>query len=224
MTTTTRIQIGSALLLATLAACSTGPDTGVSVQLALCGGDDVCPGQEEQPPAEQPPQAPQVGCVLFMIRDVELEAGDSKVVDERPWEPVDLLDPDASAINLEAPAGTYERIKLKIEPLEGFATGPTGRKVSTKVCATIDGVAIEYRDDTYDTFELRASAGIDVADGGLARLMAVFDTRAWFDGVDPSALEVGADGIAYIDERNNKDWQNVVRDQIKDSVDLVRAE
>ena len=74
MTTTTRIQIGSALLLATLAACSTGPDTGVSVQLALCGGDDVCPGQEEQPPAEQPPQAPQVGCVLFMIRDVELEA------------------------------------------------------------------------------------------------------------------------------------------------------
>lgn len=204
--------------LVALVAC-TSPDVNTTLQLQLgaCApGEEVCPD-----PGTPPPSETGVGCTELMIRDVRLDAGGDEVVDERTWQPIDLADPDASLVNLAVPAGDYDRIRLKIEPKEGFAPGPSGRKVSTHVCVTIDGVSIEYRDDTYDTFELRPATPIHVADGELARLVARFDVASWFDGVDVASLELTG-GVALIDEEHNPGWQDVVRDQIKNDVDLVR--
>lgn len=192
----------------------------LTLRLALCDtecGDD---GGSGEPP---PPPPSNVSCAAFMIRDVRLEG--ATAFEQRVWEPVNLLDPASSKLNLlQVQPGTYDRLKLKIEPQEGFMPGPTGRKVSTVLCITLDGKNIEYRDDTYDTFELRPAGGVVVEPGRLSHFLVSFDLDSWFEGIDVSRLEPDASGVVHIDERNHSDLQNQIRDRIKDSVDAVRAD
>lgn len=219
------IQKGIHLWLAALlfAACAGSSDEGqtpLTLRLALCDtecGDD---GGSGEPP---PPPPNNVTCAAFMIRDVRLEG--ATAFEQRVWEPVNLLDPASSKLNLlQVQPGTYDRLKLKIEPQEGFMPGPTGRKVSTVLCITLDGKRIEYRDDTYDTFELRPAGGVVVEPGRLSHFLVSFDLESWFDGIDVSRLEPDASGVVHINERNHSDLQNQIRDRIKDSVDAVRAD
>ncbi|MEZ4358926.1 MAG: hypothetical protein R3B48_02015 [Kofleriaceae bacterium] len=212
----------SGLVLGT--ACSAdSPSRKLTVQFATCSGD--CPPDDEgggggDDPAD-PPVPEGVTCAAFMIRDVRLDGATE--FDQRVWEPVDLLNPDASNINLlDIQPGTYDRLRLTIEPQEGFMPGPTGRKVSTILCITIDGKNVEYRDDTYDTFELRPEGGIEVVPNQLSHFLVTFDLDAWFDGIDVSNLEPDDTGVVHINERTNHDLQNQIRDRIKDSVDAVR--
>jgi hypothetical protein len=199
---------------------SSGDDLKLSLQLAVCDADCGADDGGDYPP---PPPPQNVTCAAFMIRDVRLEGQTS--FDQRVWEPVDLMNPDASKINmLQVQPGTYDRLKLKIEPQEGFRPGPTGRKVSTILCITLDGKNIEYRDDTYDTFELRPDGGVVVEPGRLSHFLVTFDIGAWFDGIDVSGLSPDGSGIVHINERSNSDLQNTIRDRIKDSVDAVRGD
>jgi hypothetical protein len=209
------------LAIAGLAGCSAdsatkGSDTKLTMQFVGCS-EEPCPADDEEPP----PAPANITCATFMIRDVRLE-GASRF-DQRVWEPVDLLDPASSKINLLAiEPGRYDRLRLTIEPREGFLPGPTGRKVSTMVCITLDGKNIVYRDDTYDTFELRPDQPVEVVPRQLARFLVTFDVGAWFEGIDVSRLEPDQAGIVHIDEENHHDLQNQIRDRIKDSVDAVR--
>jgi hypothetical protein len=156
-----------------------------------------------------------------MIRDVRLDGASS--FSQRVWEPVDLFAPDSSKINLLAvQPGTYDRLRLTIEPKDGFMPGPSGRKVSTVLCITIDGKNVEYRDDTYDTFELRPAGGVVVEPNRVARFLVTFDLAAWFDGIDVAGLTPDASGVVHINERDHHDLQNLIRDRIKDSIDSVR--
>lgn len=192
----------------------------LAVQLAVCGGDCPDDGQADPPP---PPVPDGVTCATFMIRDVRLDGATS--FDQRVWEPVDLMNPSASKINLLAiEPGTYDRVRLTIEPKEGFVPGPTGRKVSTLLCLTVDGKRLEYRDDTYDTFELRPSGGVVVEPGRLGHFLVTFDVASWFEGIDTSSLEPDDTGVVSIDERNHHDLQNQLRDRIKASIDAVRVD
>jgi hypothetical protein len=215
------MRLPTFLAIAPLAlACSAGDQTGVAVQMVVCdNGDDVC---IDVPPPEE---GVELTCAWFMVRNVKLVGNDDAGFDARIWEPLDLLDPTSSAIDiLDVEPGTYERLRLQIHAEEGFLPGPTGRKVSMMVCATIDGVAIEYRDDTWESIVVRPDAGIEVVPGELAKLALRFDTSDWFDDVDVSELEPAADGIVYIDEENRHDLQNAIRDRIRDSIDLVKKE
>jgi hypothetical protein len=216
-----RIQlVGAVVALAagcTADAAESLQDTKLTMQFATCGGD--CPGDGGGDPVPPPPN--NVTCAAFMIRDVRLDGATS--FDQRVWEPVDLFHPDASKINLLAvQPGTYDRLRLTIEPQEGFMPGPTGRKVSTVLCITIDGKNIEYRDDTYDTFELRPAGGVVVEPDRMARFLVTFDLAGWFDGIDVSGLTPDSGGVVHIDERNHHELQNQIRDRIKDSIDAVR--
>ncbi|MBK7539782.1 MAG: hypothetical protein IPI49_31415 [Myxococcales bacterium] len=212
---------GAAALL--VAACSDGgssQDLSLAVQFAACGGGD-CPDDGEVPPPPAPPAG--VTCAAFMIRDVRLDGASE--FDQRVWEPVDLLDPATSKINLlQIQPGTYDRVRLTIEPQEGFRPGPTGRKVSTILCITLDGKQVEYRDDTYDTFELRPAGGVVVEPGRLSHFLVTFDLAAWFEGIDVSQLTPDETGIVHINERSHHELQNTIRDRIKDSVDAVRGD
>jgi hypothetical protein len=209
-----------ALLLAS-ACAGDAVSTGVSVQFVLCDrGDDVCISDDVSDPRPDPEV--EVGCAVFMIRDVRLES-DSFEFDERVWEPIDLFDPATSEINLlDIETGTYDRVRLKLEPLDGFLAGPTDRKVSTFVCGTAGEVYFEYRDDTYDTIELRDDDGIEVISGEVAELAVAFDVAAWFEGLDIASLEPAEDGVVYIDEKSHSDLQNEIRHRKKDAIDLVR--
>lgn len=229
-----RIQIAITLTALALApACAGGTDapqdaTGVRVSFALCAGDDVCPGDGDGDPTDPggdptDPGITSVDCGVLMIRDVRLDG--SAPFDERIWEPIDLFDPATSAINLlDVQEGSYDRVRFKVEPLEGFVPGPSGRKVSMFFCGEADGVVWEYRDDVYETIELRTGAPIEVRPDELATLAVQLDSSGWFSGVDVAALEVASDGIVYLDEEHNKDTREEIRDRIRASIDLVRLD
>ncbi|TNF24169.1 MAG: hypothetical protein EP329_25535 [Deltaproteobacteria bacterium] len=136
---------------------------------------------------------------------------------------LDLLNPEWNTTDIYTlSAGTYKKVEFKFDtPSDG--TGLTPDNSAVVVEATIDGVKVQYLAKKMDKVTLRNEEGLTIGDGDVATFLVDLDVVGWFAGVDVTALTVGDDGIAVIDESgDNKDAWKTITENVKAEIKLLR--
>jgi hypothetical protein len=194
---------------------------------------DTSPDGTPTPDATPTPApAPALSCGTVMIRDLKIWTDDPNgpVIEYRPWSLVDLMNPDASTINdLPVEPGTYTRVRFTIhKPVGAGSPGPgTGNPSvndSIHLCGVQDGIPFEYRDDVTDRVDRRDPGGVTIDSNGPARLLLIFDSSTWFDGIDLSTATLDANGVVQLDRDHNADLARALRQNFEQSVRLANAQ
>lgn len=191
------------------------------------GEDPTDPGDDPTDPGDPGDPSPSLSCGMVVIRDLRISGGSGNDIDFRAWADLDLMDPDASTLNdLAVSPGTYDRVRFTMHKRTGNGSGGpgTGNPVvnhSIHLCGTWQGQAWDYTDDTTENVDRRDLAGVSIDGDGPAKLFVVFDMTTWFDGIDLTGATVAADGVVYLAHDQNKQLQQALRDNIRDSIHLA---
>lgn len=191
---------------------------------------DDTPDNPDDPPdggEETPPNAPELSCGMFVIRDLRISSDSGDDIDFRPWADLDLANPNGSTLNdLGVSAGLYNRVRFTThkrtgDGSDGPGTGNPEVNHSAHLCGTYQGVTWDYTDDTTEHVDRRDEGGVQLDGEGPAKLFVVFDSTTWFDGIDLTQATVAADGVVYLAHHENADLQHALRDNIRESIHLA---
>lgn len=118
--------------------------------------------------------------------------------------------------------GQYSRIKFQMNPLDAaVAPGDPMTGFSILVSGSIDGVPFRYCGRYTEDFKVQSLTSIAVTDGSVASFLLDFDPVSWFDGVDPAAGELTADGMLEMCDDSNAALGQIVHDNIHQLVKLA---
>ena len=118
--------------------------------------------------------------------------------------------------------GSYRRIEFKIKPNRSVAATDPLLNHSVYVSGTVSAgvsapVTFVFRTRVDEEFKLMGAGSIKMEASAVNNVTVAFDVKSWFSGANLVAATQDADGIIYIDDKNNKQLYESIRTSIKKS-------
>jgi hypothetical protein len=140
-----------------------------------------------------------------------------------------LLDQTTPTLGtVRIPKGRYSRVELILERLD-VEEVPEGISPADPIIGHSfylggtrqDGTPFLASLNLSEELFLESTNGFDLGQNGPTHLFLAFDLSSWFAGVDLDSAQVSGATI-YIDEANNTELLDLLKENVKDSADLFR--